>query len=805
MALPTSFLPTASRPLKLLSLFSGIGAFERALENLHIPFTLVNYCEIDKTAAYAYSLLHNVPESLNLRDVTTIDTSTLPRDLDLITYGFPCVPAGYLINTEEGYKPIETILPGDSVLTHTNTYKSVVKTMDRESDHIYHIKGVGAADLQLTAEHPIYTYNGSSFVWKKVKDLTIADYLCFNVNQNATTPNITPAELWLMGRYIADGYRAWRIPHKIFYAIGYDKIAEFEAHIPSDFSYVYRDKIYKGKVSCREYKFTSKRLESLLEGFGTGSKEKKIPQYILDIDSSLLFSFLDGYLKGDGHSRKDRNMRMFSTVNRGIGLAISAMVAKIYHVIPSITIRHDNRKDTFSDTYNYQFCLNAKNQKYIDGKILTEIKSIEREEKAVTVYNFEVKEDNSYCVENVIVHNCQDISLAGKKRGFTHEDGSSTRSGLFFEALRIIHDTQPLIAIAENVKNLTGDGFKKEFDIVLSSLFSVGYNSYFCVLNSKDFGVPQNRERVFIISVRQDIPFSFHAPSGFPLTICLRDILEPSVPEKFYLSDAMIRNISGFGPTRYEMNPEIDREVANTIVASSHKIHRANEDTFVSSSFENGGGRVSIKKGYPELLKEEPKSSMQQLLQLYPNTGNPQAGRVYSMEGLSPTLDTVGGGNRMPKVAYLGNLLSRPTFNDPQEGRVYDKDGLSPTVTRQENNVAKILVHEGTSIGYAYAEEGDSINYERVSDNNRRGRVGKGISNTILAESSMDVAVKPKESSPLRVRRLTPGECFRLMGFTLTDSTLLSQHGISNTQLYHMAGNSIVVDVLMEIFKEIYI
>ena len=159
----------------------------------------------------------------------------------------------------------------------------------------------------------------------------------------------------------------------------------------------------------------------------------------------------------------------------------------------------------------------------------------------------------------------------------------------------------------------------------------------------------------------------------------------------------------------------------------------------------------------------------------------------------------------MPKVAYLGNLLSRPTFNDPQEGRVYDKDGLSPTVTRQENNVAKILVHEGTSIGYTYAEEGDSINYERVSDNNRRGRVGKGISNTILAESSMGVAVKPKESSPLRVRRLTPGECFRLMGFTLADSTLLSQHGISNTQLYHMAGNSIVVDVLMEIFKEIYI
>ena len=180
---------------------------------------------------------------------------------------------------------------------------------------------------------------------------------------------------------------------------------------------------------------------------------------------------------------------------------------------------------------------------------------------------------------------------------------------------------------------------------------------------------------------------------------------------------------------------------------------------------------MSIKKGYPELLEsEEKKPALQQLLQLYPNTGNPQAGRVYSDSGISPTLDTAEGGNRMPKV------------------------------------VDSIIVHEGTSIGYTYAEEGDSINYERVLDNNRRGRVGKGISNTILAESSMGVAVRPENtSSPLRVRRLTPGECFRLMGFTLEDSQLLSSHGISNTQLYHMAGNSIVVDVLMEIFKEIYI
>lgn len=76
--------------MKLLSLFSGIGAFEKALERLGITYTLVNYCEVDKYASKAYSLIHNVPESLNLWDITKVNESELPN-VDLVTYGFPCV------------------------------------------------------------------------------------------------------------------------------------------------------------------------------------------------------------------------------------------------------------------------------------------------------------------------------------------------------------------------------------------------------------------------------------------------------------------------------------------------------------------------------------------------------------------------------------------------------------------------------------------------------------------------------------------------------------------------------------------
>ena len=139
---------------------------------------------------------------------------------------------------------------------------------------------------------------------------------------------------------------------------------------------------------------------------------------------------------------------------------------------------------------------------------------------------------------------CQDISLAGKQKGLFNEDGTQTRSGLFFEALRIIEYAKPRIAIAENVKNLTGKRFKEQFEIVLKSLKEAGYNNYWKVLNAKDFGIPQNRERVFIVSIRKDIDDGkFTFPEPVPLKLRLKDMLEEEADEKFYLSD---RAIAGF-------------------------------------------------------------------------------------------------------------------------------------------------------------------------------------------------------------------------------------------------------------------
>lgn len=271
---------------------------------------------------------------------------------------------------------------------------------------------------------------------------------------------------------------------------------------------------------------------------------------------------------------------------------------------------------------------------------------------------------------------CQDISLAGKQKGLFNEDGSKTRSGLFFEALRVIEEVHPKVAIAENVKNLTSKRFEKQFKIVLDSLETVGYNNYWKVLNAKNFGIPQNRERVFIISIRKDIDNGmFKFPEGFPLKIRLKDILEDKVDDKFYLtSDKALSLIK----------------------------------------------KITINQNTTEVIP-------------------------------------------------VGNV--NPSGKG-QNGAVIDSQGIARTITIEKGEGQKVLVREEPKciqVGQLYGTETGVYRIE----------------------------------SDIRIRKLTPKECWRLMGFD-DKSFKAAEQVNSNSQLYKQAGNSIVVDVLYYIFVELY-
>jgi len=139
---------------------------------------------------------------------------------------------------------------------------------------------------------------------------------------------------------------------------------------------------------------------------------------------------------------------------------------------------------------------------------------------------------------------CQDISLAGSQKGLFNQDGTKTRSGLFYEALRIISHVRPKMAIAENVKNLMGKKFEDQFKDILFNLEEIGYNNYYQILDAKDYGIPQDGKRIFIVSIRKDIDLkTFVFPEPIELNITLQDMLDNEIDEPYYVPQAKIDKI----------------------------------------------------------------------------------------------------------------------------------------------------------------------------------------------------------------------------------------------------------------------
>lgn len=505
----------------------------------------------------------------------------------------------------------------------------------------------------------------------------------------------------------------------------------------------------------------------------------------------------------------------------------------------------------------------------------------------------DVRQVNTLLMDNINLMTwgwpCQDISVAGKQRGFTDSDGNRTRSGLFFEGLRILETLQPEYAIAENVKALTSKKFEKEFKTVLDSLNDAGYNNYWAVLNAKDYGIPQNRERVFIVSIRKDIDNGgFKFPEKMPLNIRVKDILENSVDEKYYINTEKARQlikklldknrITGVEVCDATVNAPNVRDISNAIISRY--------DAGISNQHSWGTAVI------------EP--HVKRLGNLYSETaGGARAGNTYDPEGLSPTLQTAQGGNRQPLIieppvicASRGRNLENPsnrTAGIPTYQRLEpNTDGVSNTLTtvQKDNYVLEsaVLRQERTEYGKQIrkAYENGEINEKRSNireltprddgitntlttvqkDNylleapeinvvgNLRGHSQMGrvfstdgllgclshadakepikiIQPVVIGSTQEHAAVKndgvchcltacmgtgggqipmitdnQNDCCGYRIRKLTPRECFRLMGFTDADFDKIK--GISNTQLYKMAGNSIVVNVLEAIFKQLF-
>ena len=334
---------------------------------------------------------------------------------------------------------------------------------------------------------------------------------------------------------------------------------------------------------------------------------------------------------------------------------------------------------------------------------------------------------------------CTDISLSGRMKGL--EKGSGTHSSLLWEVQRLLevskaNDELPKYLLLENVKNLISKKFKPYFDEWCRYLESLGYKNFYKVLNGKNYNVPQNRERIFLLSIRnceEDYVF----PNDIPLTTKLGDLLESNVADKYFLSEKLITCFS---------------------------------------SMKNRNGLI---RG----LRFRPRGKKDEYAWTITTAPGSRATDTFIIEPIP--------------AAIRGRANEDGTYRQQLELK---KDGNTNTLTTvQKDNV--VIVPQNTKLGYAIAHVGDGIYTNRA--NSKRGVVQRESIPT-LKTSNKDIAVVVDDPTDLiSIRRLTPRECWRLMGWSDEDIDKAFKANVSETQLYKMAGNSIIVNCLEAIFKNI--
>lgn len=411
---------------------------------------------------------------------------------------------------------------------------------------------------------------------------------------------------------------------------------------------------------------------------------------------------------------------------------------------------------------------------------------------------------------------CQDISLAGKQQGMFNDDGSKTRSGLFFEALRIIEDTKPKIAIAENVKNLVSKKFNAQFQAVLQSLEETGYNNYWKVLNAKDYGIPQNRERVFIVSIRKDIdPGSFEFPKPFELKLRLKDMLEDEVDEKYFLSDKMIEYIIADNE-KWEGSKQPKQILIREATKKGYAVAEEGDGVYLNRPHQKRG---VVQKGMIKTIKcngndlgvvvadAEVSDIGSDIIDMFREVMNfwteTQAKMITPKGNIKRYI-----GSDIIDIFKEGQVADISFPNGYNKGpRVHDECPTLNGTTTKSSFVVKVKDKVGNEIplytNYKKLVETVEKNEMPVDEVKHMDLYNRNLTDN-CGTLSDPCHNNNRLWDGLRIRKLTPKECFRLMGFEDKDIECLIENKISNTQLYKMAGNSIVVDVLKYIFVELF-
>ena len=474
--------------ITVLSLFDGISCGRVALERVGIKVDTYFASEIKPSAIKCSK--DNWSDIIQIGDVTKVsyDKGILKTEngefkvaIDLVIGGSPCFTEDTNILTTDGYKKIKDVSEDDMVVLSSGNYK-VLRTGNTIKETIY-VKTQGSLLTETTNNHPYYvrTKSNNTFsepYWKEASKLEKGDYV--------TTPKVKSTynylyelsddELFVLGRYIADGHtrKDYRTSENrdndrylgLILSIGKGK-EEFIKDKIKDLHYSF----YNHTQSVSRMVFSNKKLVDIVEKeCGCGAINKKLSYNILSLTEDKLRIVLDGVMSGDGSF--DGTVHKLTTISKELAQGLCLAVSKVYNVGCSINFtkrpdKHiiEGRLVNQHDTYMIMFREKSERSKYhiIDGEIWYPVHSVCASNKCRVVYNLEIDSVNMYTANNVVVHNCQDFSIANKN--ITGLAGLKSR--LFYHYHRILKEVNPTYFLLENVK------MKKEYEDVINEYMGV--------------------------------------------------------------------------------------------------------------------------------------------------------------------------------------------------------------------------------------------------------------------------------------------------------------------------------------------
>jgi len=415
--------------------------------------------------------------------------------------------------------------------------------------------------------------------------------------------------------------------------------------------------------------------------------------------------------------------------------------------------------------------------------------------------------DLSYVDLLVFGFPCQAFSMAGKRGGF--ED---TRGTLFYDALRYLKVHKPRYFIAENVKGLLSHDSGRTFQTIIDCLAStintqmtlmpfdnLGYHIHYKVLNTKDFGIPQNRERIFIVGIRDDSDNNFRFPKEIPLKLKLKDLLQINLDDKYYLSKKQITKLID------RIKVDINNVKVPTCLDVYNKKLVKNKSICLTEPHHN-----NLRLVMPEIITHS----------LYPRSGNPNkggTGHLSKSDGTTYCLDT--GNAQAIELIRLNDVKLTATKRKnetPKEINEFLKKHKNTTIKK----IAKYLNIPKTQAEH-YFRTDKSRCIPNVNDWEKlktllkfNDKYDKQVceiekkaytfesSTRLYSENGLSATLQTTENtmykSENKIRRLTPIECERLQGFPDNHT-----EGVSDTQRYRQCGNSITVNVMEAILKNL--